>query len=133
AAQGTLNSGRRAFGSGFSFRNVGITPMIGQNDSANEEFTTTNAEDLVRFANRNGVGRLAFWSIGRDVSCSGGITTAASPTCSGTSQTKLQFARTFTGFSRNPPPPGPPPPPPPPPRRPPPPPTGGNLAPNTPA
>ncbi len=83
---------------GFSGTQLGITPMIGQNDSAGEIFTTSNASSLVSWANSNGVTLLAFWSVGRD---NGGCPgqTSASPSCSGVSQSNFQFSSIFHGFA----------------------------------
>jgi hypothetical protein len=49
-----------------SYRNLGITPMIGLNDTPGETFTLANAQALVAFAKASGVGRLSFWSLNRD-------------------------------------------------------------------
>jgi chitinase len=79
--------------------------MIGQNDQAGEIFTIGNAQSVVSFANSNGVGRLAFWSVGRDQPCPGGAGGGASPNCSSISQTSLQFTGIFNGSTvGNPPP-----------------------------
>jgi chitinase len=116
AATGTLAAARTA-GMNVTFANIGVTPMIGNNDSAGEVVTLANARTIVSWANANGIGRLAFWSIGRDQPCAGG---GVSPSCSGLGGAALDFTRAFTGGSTgNPPPPpppttGPPPPPPPP-------------------
>jgi hypothetical protein len=46
---------------------VGVTPMVGVNDTACENFTTANATTLVDFANASDfVGLLAFWAVGAD-------------------------------------------------------------------
>lgn len=108
AARGTLDAARAA-GLNLTFRNIGITPMIGQNDTPGEVFTQANAREVLGFASANGIGRLAFWSLTRDRGCPGG---GVSPTCSGISSATLEFTRMFTGFTGNPPPPPPPPPPP---------------------
>lgn len=92
AARSWLNA------NGFSGTQLGITPMIGVNDSAGETFTLANASSLVSWANSNGVTELAFWSVGRDNGgCPGGG--AASPTCSGISQSTFQFSSIFHGFA----------------------------------
>jgi chitodextrinase len=95
AAQGArswLNS------NGFSGTQLGITPMIGVNDSAGETFTLANASSLVSWANSNGITELAFWSVGRDNGgCPGGG--AASPSCSGISQSNFQFSSIMHGFA----------------------------------
>jgi len=94
AAQGTVSIARGIWPS-FGYANLGITPMIGQNDQAGEIFTIANAQSVVAFANSNGVGRLAFWSIGRDQPCPGGAGGGASPNCSSISQSSLQFTGIF--------------------------------------
>jgi Carbohydrate binding domain len=132
AAQDTLSFVKTVWPSD-TFANIGITPMIGINDDANEDFTEADAHTLVNFANANGVGRLAFWSVDRDQPCAG--TATGLPSCSEITQTKLDFTKIFTGFTGTgggtaPPPPPPtsnPPTTPPPTTNPPPPPTAGNL------
>jgi hypothetical protein len=96
AAQGTFSIARTIWPS-FGYGNLGITPMIGQNDQSGEIFTIANAQSVVSFANSNGVGRLAFWSIGRDQQCPGGAGGGASPNCSSISQSTLQFTGIFNG------------------------------------
>jgi chitinase len=95
AAKGTLAAAKSA-GLTSSFAGIGITPMIGRNDTPGETFTLANAKTLVGFASKNGVGRLAFWSISRDQPCSGG---GVSPVCSGLGGSKLDFTKAFTSFS----------------------------------
>jgi chitinase len=106
AAQGTLSQMRAVNGS-YSYANVGITPMIGVNDDGST-FTLGDASSVASFASSNGVGRLAFWSVDRDQSCPGGNGGAASPTCSGVSQSTGQFTSAFTGAGGGTPPPPPP-------------------------
>jgi chitinase len=93
AAAGTLSAARAA-GLNFSYANIGITPMIGNNDSGGEVVSLQNARDIVSWARSNGVGRLAFWSIGRDQPCAGG---GVSPNCSGLGGAALDFTKAFTG------------------------------------
>jgi chitodextrinase len=129
AAQGTLSAARANGFGGATYANIGITPMIGNNDSANEVTSQTNAQTIANWAKSNGIGRLSFWSIGRDQPCPGG---GVSPNCSGIGGADLDFTKIFEGGSSNPP---PPPPttgnPPPPPTTNPPPPTTGNPPPPT--
>jgi regulation of enolase protein 1 (concanavalin A-like superfamily) len=78
---------------------IGITPMIGQNDAQGEIFTLANARTVLSFANGlNYVNTLAFWSAGRDNGGCPGSTTA-SATCSGLSQTNFQFTATWKPYS----------------------------------
>jgi chitodextrinase len=78
--------------------NIGITPMIGQNDTQGEIFTLQNATDLTNWAKgRSWINRLAFWSLARDNgSCPG--QTWASPVCSGVSQSTWEFSSRMRGF-----------------------------------
>jgi Carbohydrate binding domain len=74
---------------------LGVTPMIGDNDTG-PVFTIADAQQLVSWAQSEHVGRLAFWSEGRDNGgCSGGV----SPTCSGISQSTYQFTGIFHGYT----------------------------------
>jgi len=79
--------------SGYGYANLGITPMIGTNDD-NSTFSLDNARTVKSWADANGIGRLAFWSINRDQSCSA-YAPQASPTCSGVSQGPLAFTDAF--------------------------------------
>jgi chitinase len=75
---------------------VGITPMIGQNDSSGEIFTTANAQAVLSFAKNKGVGRLAFWEASRDKPCPGG---GAQDTCSGIGGSQWDFSTIFNQFN----------------------------------
>jgi chitinase len=76
---------------------VGITPMIGVNDSAGETFTLEDAQVVFNYAqaNSNAVALLAFWSVGRD---NGGCSGTVSALCSGIPQKDWDFARIFQKF-----------------------------------
>lgn len=77
---------------------IGITPMIGQNDSYGEIFTLSDAEQLITFAKANSyIGWLSFWSLGRDNGNCPGQTTA-SAICSGISQSTYDFTLKFKAF-----------------------------------
>jgi chitinase len=95
AAQATLSQ-MQSVDSGYSYGNVGITPMIGVNDD-NSTFTLDNAATVKNWASANGIGRLSFWSANRDQPCSG-FAPNASPTCSGVNQNQLAFTDSFAGF-----------------------------------
>jgi len=71
---------------------LGITPMIGVNDTNTEVFQLADAQTLLTFAEESSyVTRLAMWSLARDNgSCPG--QTWASPTCSGVAQTTYAFS-----------------------------------------
>ena len=76
---------------------IGITPMIGVNDSAGETFTLDDAQVVVNYALANGntVALLAFWSLGRD---NGSCSAQVSPLCSGITQKDWDFTRIFQKF-----------------------------------
>ena len=74
--------------------------MIGTNDDGSI-FSLANASTVESWAASNGIGRLSFWSVNRDKSCSsvaGTVTPNASSTCSGVSQNLLAFTDTFARF-----------------------------------
>jgi Carbohydrate binding domain/Glycosyl hydrolases family 18 len=77
---------------------VGITPMIGQNDSAGEVFSLSNAQQVLTFAQQNKIGELAFWEVPRDNgNCAG--STKAVDTCSGVSQSTYAFINALKSFT----------------------------------
>jgi chitinase len=82
----------------FTYAKLGITPMIGQNDSAGEVLTIAQAKNLVAWSKTNGIGWLAFWSLNRDLQCTGSPT-KAQDNCSGTTQTARQFTKVFLGLA----------------------------------
>jgi chitodextrinase len=77
-------------------RMLGVTPMIGRNDTG-PIFSIADGQKLITWANNNHIGLVAFWSVGRDNGgCPGG---GVSPTCSSISQSQYQFTMIFGGFS----------------------------------
>jgi chitinase len=76
---------------------VGITPMIGQNDSAGEIFTVADAQNVLSFATAYGISELAFWSAGRDNGNCAALS-YASATCSGLAQSQWAFTSAFAKF-----------------------------------
>ena len=77
---------------------IGVTPMIGVNDTNTEIFQLADAQSLLSFAQSNSwVKRLSYWSVARDNgSCAGAG--FASSTCSGLSQSSFAFANIFKAF-----------------------------------
>ena len=75
---------------------LGLTPMIGLNDTVTETFGLSDARQLASYARRNGIGLLAMWALGRDRACPRQIA-SASDSCSGVAQTPFAFARALTG------------------------------------
>lgn len=83
---------------GLATTTLGLTPMVGVNDSPGETFTLGNASSLVAWARASGVQMLGLWSVGRDNgNCAGAA--VASPTCSSLAQSPYQFATTFRAFA----------------------------------
>jgi Glycosyl hydrolases family 18 len=76
-----------------TYANLGITPMIGQNDSAGEMFSYTDSQTVLNFAKSHGVRRVAFWALNRDQACGGGDT--APDTCTNASQGSLDYTDGF--------------------------------------
>ncbi len=77
---------------------VGLTVMIGQNDTQGEIFKLNDVQTVLNFAEANSyVTRLSFWSFARD---NGGCPgqTYASPTCSGLTQSPYQFSANFRNY-----------------------------------
>lgn len=74
---------------------LGLTPMIGRNDTG-PTTTQDDARKVLDYAKANHVGRVAFWSAGRDKGCPGG---GVSPTCSGISQANWEFTNLFKTYT----------------------------------
>ena len=75
---------------------VGVTPMIGQNDQADEVFGLSDAQQLITFADQNHLGELAFWAVTRDQPCASG---GGLPTCTEITQNPYQFSTMFAAFT----------------------------------
>jgi hypothetical protein len=77
-------------------RLLGLTPMIGKNDTGQTTFQA-DARKLLTYAQTNHVGRIGFWSVGRD---NGGCPNGTlSPTCSGVAQSGYEFTNIFKSFT----------------------------------
>jgi len=86
------------------WRKIGATPMIGQNDTADEIFTLDNAKGLNNFALSHGLGRMSMWSANRDITCGSNYidVTIVSSSCSGVIQGNTPFASLLgAGFVGN--------------------------------
>ena len=97
ATQAAQNTRNQVTSAGLS-SNIGVTTMIGINDTNTEIFQLTDANTLLNFTSTNTyITRLAIWSVARD---NGGCPNQgfASPTCSGITQTNFQFSKTFEAF-----------------------------------
>ncbi len=100
AARRQLEGAYRRAGSAMQpdevWAHLGATPMIGQNDVAADEFGLGDAEALMDFAAKVGLGRTSMWSLNRDRSC--GVQregAGVANTCSGVEQTPGEFASIF--------------------------------------
>ena len=83
----------RAIGSQTLWRQIGVTPMIGQNDVPGEIFTLEDAAGLNAFARDKGLGRVSLWSLNRDATCAPNYPDVkrVSDGCSGVDQGDLRF------------------------------------------
>jgi hypothetical protein len=79
----------------YTYANIGITPMIGDNDTPGETFSYADAETVVAFAKSKGVKRLAFWALNRDQAC--GASDDAPNTCTNLAQDPLDYTDAFLG------------------------------------
>ncbi|HEX5456694.1 MAG TPA: carbohydrate-binding protein [Candidatus Saccharimonadales bacterium] len=76
---------------------IGVTPMIGQNDNANEVFSLDDAKGLNKFARSHKVKRISMWSGNRDIACGSNYVNlkVVSTSCSGVEQSQGEFASTL--------------------------------------
>ena len=87
------------WGSDASYSMLGITPMIGTQDTGagKDVFTLSGMHQLVQWSQQNGAGHLAFWSLNRDNGgCPGNK--QANWGCSGVSQNQWDFTRAILPF-----------------------------------
>lgn len=98
AIDAATNTRNQLVSIGLSTTKIGVTPMIGQNNTYGEIFDLGDAEQLVNFSKANSyIGWLSFWSLGRD---NGGCPgqTSASASCSGVAQGNYAFTIKFQAF-----------------------------------
>jgi chitinase len=95
AAANTYNQVQAA---GLTATKIGVTPMIGVNDTNTEIFQLADAQSLVDFAHANSyIDRISMWSVARDNgSCAGAG--YASPVCSSISQATYAFSQIFKTY-----------------------------------
>ncbi|WSE30114.1 chitinase [Amycolatopsis rhabdoformis] len=78
-----------------AWKKVGLTPMLGVNDSQNEIFYQKDATAVVNFAKGVHLGMLAFWEAGRDANaCNGALYR-----CTNVSQQPYEFSKIFAGYN----------------------------------
>lgn len=79
---------------------VGVTPMIGMNDLTDEVFTLAAAQQLVAWAEQQGIGRISMWSLNRDQESSSGALSYVSDTSSSLVQSPFAFSSIFEPFTK---------------------------------
>ncbi len=76
---------------------VGLTNLIGQNDTAGEIFTLNDAKQVLAFAQQQQIGELSLWEVSRDNgSCPG--SSNDNDTCSSIAQSTYAFTNIFKAF-----------------------------------
>ena len=100
ASERQLDSMYRRAGKPLSRRNVwrklGMTPMIGQNDTVTDRVTVADARRLIDLSRKLGLGRVSMWSLNRDTRCGAQLDPGlVSPNCSGVDQKPLAFTYVF--------------------------------------
>ncbi len=94
AASATYSQVKGVLGGSTSWRIIGVTPMIGQNDDGHV-FNQTAAKNLVSFAKSKHLGMLSFWEATRDRNaCTGALYK-----CTNVSQKPYDFSKIFNGFT----------------------------------
>lgn len=83
-----------------TWRRLGATAMIGQNDVADEVFTLDDARQLTTFAQAHQLGRLSMWSANRDQGCGPNYPDVhiVSDVCSGVPQAAGDYSKIFQTF-----------------------------------
>ena len=78
------------------WRKLGMTPMIGQNDTITDRVTVADARRLIDLSRKLGLGRVSMWSLNRDTRCGAQLDPGlVSPNCSGVDQKPLAFTYVF--------------------------------------
>ena len=82
-------------GQTFTWKQIGVTPMIGVNDITSEVFTVADAQALQAFAVSKGLGMLSLWSVERDYP---GTLGQATHNASGVSSPAGSFSGAFNKY-----------------------------------
>jgi hypothetical protein len=105
AAQSTYNQLGTLYGttktSSQLWAMVGVTPLIGVNDMADEVFVQADAQELLAFARQKGLGELSFWSLLRDQEDPHGALGYSEYNSSSIVQTPFEFSDIFNVFTGN--------------------------------
>jgi chitinase len=108
ASHRQLTSAYQRIGQRLSYEQVqakiGVTPMLGQNDDADDVFTLDDAASITEYVNANALGRLGMWSLNRDNPCGPNVTTTTRPSnfCTSLDQEPLEFSETFAAVTGRP-------------------------------
>jgi len=97
AAQSTQAQLKSALGlsDADAWQKVGLTPMIGVNDSQSEIFYQQDASAVVDFARSVHIGMLSLWEVGRDANaCTGALYK-----CTNVPQQPYEFSKIFAGYT----------------------------------
>lgn len=97
AAQATQAQVKSVFGGddATAWKMIGVTPMLGVNDSAGETFTQDNASALLAYAQQVHLGMLSFWEEGRDANaCNGSLAK-----CTNIPQQPYEFSKIFAAYT----------------------------------
>lgn len=103
SAQSTFNQVKSLYGSTLTdaqlWAMIGVTPLIGVNDVADEIFKPDDAKQLLAFAQKVGLGELSFWSLLRDQEDPRGALLYSEYNSSSIVQTPFEFAIIFKPFT----------------------------------
>jgi chitinase len=101
STHGQLSGILKSASSAQLWNQLGVTVMIGQNDSSGEQFTLGDARQLAGFVDSHHVARVSSWSINRDVQCGSAYPEVgvSSNSCSGVAQSSLEFDHVFSSLS----------------------------------
>ncbi|MEV4316421.1 chitinase [Actinocrispum sp. NPDC049592] len=97
AAKATMAQVKSVYGGtdAAAWKKIGVTPMLGVNDSQNEIFLQKDARALVSFAQSVHLGMLSFWEQGRDANaCNGALYR-----CTNVAQQPYEFSKIFAGYN----------------------------------
>jgi hypothetical protein len=81
---------------------VGLTPMVGRNDTTSEVVTVAEAQGIATWASANHPGMIGMWSLGRDRQCDDHPRAADLPpmsNCSDVAQSDWAFSHAFGQFT----------------------------------
>ena len=82
---------------GVPYSRIELTPMIGDNDTRDENFTLADVATVSNFVNSNGLAGVHYWSFDRDTPCSSKINYASS-TCNIVNSKPLDFTNEFAKY-----------------------------------